>query len=66
MTAGLTAKCAVCDNELNESDEEYLREILGASACSLDRERTDTINQEFSAYRGNPHLPFDEEDHFPE
>lgn len=66
MTADLTAKCAVCDNEHNESDNEYLREILGASACSLDHERIDTINREFSAYHGNQNLPFDEEDHFPE
>jgi hypothetical protein len=53
-------------DELDESDKEYLREILGAAACSLDRERTDIIDREFSTYRGNPNLPFDEEDHFPD
>ena len=53
-------------DELDESDKEYLREILGASACSLDRERNDIIDREFSTYHGNPNLPFDEEDHFPE
>ena len=56
-------KMETIDNE----DHEYLREIIGAAASSLDVERMSTVARELSHYCGNGvEFTDDEEDHFPD
>ena len=53
--------------EADEEDREYLREIIGAAASSLDTERMSAVARELSHYCGNGvEFTDDEEDHFPE
>ena len=52
---------------IDNEDREYLREIIGAAASSLDVERMSVIERELSHYCGNGvEFTDDKEDHFPE
>lgn len=52
---------------IDNEDREYLREIIGAAASSLDVERMSTVARELSHYCGNGvEFTDDEEDHFSE
>ena len=52
---------------IDNEDREYLREIIGAAASSLDFERMSEVSRELSHYCGDGvEFTDDEEDHFPE
>jgi hypothetical protein len=67
ILAAKNAKDAKKMETIDNEDREYLREIIGAAASSLDFERMSEVARELSLYCGNGvEFTDDEEDHFPE